>query len=167
MSGSSIRPKRLAEPFRVNVQLSGPRSLPRRDALLRFARKVCKAVPALDRPGEICLAFVSDREIARVNWKFLRHRGATDVISFRYPVQRGVPGPAPFGDIYVSMDTAARQARRGKYPAFQELALLVVHGLLHLAGYEDHTAPRRKRMFARQKVLLRRLAPDLAPPDFR
>lgn len=111
--------------------------------------------------------FVSDREIAKVNRRFLRHLGPTDVISFRYPASRGSARDLPFGDIYISTDTAARQARTGKYPAFQELALLAVHGLLHLAGYEDDTAARRKRMFARQKALLRRLAPDLAPPDFR
>jgi probable rRNA maturation factor len=132
--------------------------------LLRFARAVRRTVPALRGNGEICFIFISDREIARVNWRFLKHRGPTDVITFPY----GPSGPGlPFGDIYISTDTAARQARRGGYPAYQELALLVVHGLLHLAGYEDDTDARRKRMFARQKQLLRRLAPRLAPPDFR
>src|SRR5581483_1962756 len=110
MRGSRTRPKPRAD-RRVKVQLYGPRSVPRRAALLGLARQTCGEVAALRRSGEICLVFVSDREIAQVNWKFLRHRGPTDVITFQYPSPRGVRGTEmPFGDVYVSLDTAARAA---------------------------------------------------------
>jgi probable rRNA maturation factor len=55
------------------------------------------------------------------------------------------PGPARlWGEVVVSAETAARQARRLRVPLAAELDLLVVHGLLHLAGYDDHH-PRRAR----------------------
>jgi probable rRNA maturation factor len=123
-------------------------------------------VPSLNRPGEVCVAFVSDGRIRRVNRRFLKHDHATDVIAFRYP--RGARGRGlPFGDVFVSLDHAKAQARKGGYPVRQEAALLVAHGLLHLAGYRDRTRALRSRMFARQRLLFRQLAPGLAPPDFR
>jgi probable rRNA maturation factor len=71
----------------------------------------------------------------------------------------------PFGDICISVDTARRHARRGRHALIQELALLVVHGLLHLLGFEDGTIRQRKRMFRQQARLFRIADPSLAPPD--
>lgn len=137
-------------------------------ALKRFARAVCKAVPGLARPGEINFILLTDPQIKKINARFLNHHYSTDVISFEYPREARKADPSlPVGDIYISRNFAARQARRGKYETDQEIALYIVHGLLHLVGYDDHKPADRKRMFARQAQLLRRLAPNLAPPDFR
>ncbi|MBI4217585.1 MAG: rRNA maturation RNAse YbeY, partial [Elusimicrobia bacterium] len=58
------------------------------------------------------------------------------------------------------------QAREGKHAEVQECALLILHGLLHLAGYEDGTRVKREKMFAMQKKVFRAVRPELAPPDF-
>ena len=73
----------------------------------------------------------------------------------------------PFGDIYVSIDAARRQAKRGGYPLVRELALLLLHGLLHLTGFDDRTPSQRKRMFLEQARLFGKVDPRLAPPDFK
>ena len=109
------------------------------------------------KPGELCLIFVSDREIRRVNRRFLNHDYATDVIAFRYEDHARVLGEdAPFGDIYVARGVARRQAREQGHSLLEELLTLSVHGALHLAGYDDKTPAARRRMFARQDRLVRR-----------
>ncbi|OGR80982.1 MAG: rRNA maturation RNase YbeY [Elusimicrobia bacterium RIFCSPLOWO2_01_FULL_64_13] len=118
------------------------------------------------RGGEICVAFVPDRDIRRLNRRFLRHAGSTDVIAFNYSRPRGrVRGPAPFGDVYVCVDAARRQARSRGHALVQELALLVLHGFLHLLGHEDSTPALKKKMFSRQAAVFRKVDPRLAPPD--
>lgn len=109
-------------------------------------------------------------EIRKINRKFLNHDRPTDVIAFSYdsPTPQ-LPNSTshPAGDVFISVDTAQRLARKGGYPAIQELALYALHGLLHLAGHDDHNPRDRKKIFAAQTKLFRKLAPRLAPPDFR
>lgn len=101
---------------------------------------------------------MSDAAIRKYNRRFLRHDYATDVIAF--PNDEG-------GDILISADTARRLARQGGYGALQELALYALHGMLHLAGYDDHGKKNRAKMFAAQKRIFKRADPNLAPPDHR
>ncbi|HSA57980.1 MAG TPA: rRNA maturation RNase YbeY [Gemmatimonadaceae bacterium] len=83
----------------------------------------------------LSIAFVSRRHIARLNRDHLGHRGETDVITFA--LDR--PGPrAPLvGDIYIAPEVVRGQARRHHVPAREELARVVVHGVLHAVGH-DH-----------------------------
>ena len=104
--------------------------------------------------------FTPDK-IQKINKTFLNHDDATDVIAFGYPKNSG---PA-FGDIYISVDTARCMAQRGGYPLAQELALMLAHGLLHLAGYDDLVPEKKKKMFAKQNALFKKIDPGLAPPD--
>lgn len=145
----------------------------RQERLLKFSRKVCQELKISKSRGELSLVFVSDRAIRKINKTFLGRNRATDVIAFPY---RDEPShnsqlqthnePMPFGDIYISLDTAERQAKKQNYPLRNELALLIVHGLLHLIGYRDGSAKQKKRMFALQRRLFRKINPRLAPPDF-
>lgn len=81
--------------------------------------------------SEISVAFVDDAAIAVLNLEWLGRDGATDVISFGL-------GKAPLvADIYVSVDTARRNAAELRIELREELMRLVVHGVLHAAGY-DH-----------------------------
>lgn len=91
---------------------------------------------------ELSLAFVTDEEIARLNDQFLRRRGPTDVISFQH------------GELVISTERAMAQARRFRTPLQEELALYCIHGLLHLAGYDDTTPARRRIMARRQRQIL-------------
>jgi probable rRNA maturation factor len=100
--------------------------------------------------ARISLAVVDDPTIARLNERFLKHRGPTDVLSFLFERAEGYVD----GEVVVSAQTARREARRQGWTPEDELLLYVVHGALHLAGYDDATARQRARMRAREKALL-------------
>jgi probable rRNA maturation factor len=87
------------------------------------------------RDAMISVAFVGPRAIARLNTEYLKHKGPTDVISFGMGREtRSMPA---VGDIYICPDVARRNARRLGVSATREIARLVVHGTLHVAG-RDH-----------------------------
>lgn len=88
--------------------------------------------------GELSIALVTDRRIAELNASYRRREEPTDVLSF--PCEMG-PVPASWrnwGDIVISLDTARRQAAALGHPFVDELRILALHGLLHLAGYDHH-----------------------------
>jgi len=97
---------------------------------------------------------VSDTEIAPLNWKFMKHKGATDVLSFPLgdfdPTRRAYH----LGEIIISYDTALREACERGLSADEEFARYCVHGFLHLLGYDDATPALRKAMFAVQEKAL-------------
>lgn len=113
-----------------------------------LVRAVLRAEGAGDR--RVSVAFVDDREIARIHVGFLGVPGPTDVVSFPLEDEHD----DLLGEVVVSTDTAAREARARKLPLDREVLLYVVHGLLHLLGYDDHRAADRRRMHARQEELL-------------
>ena len=102
----------------------------------------------------LSVTIVSDRRIAALHREYLDVPGPTDVISF--PL--GTPGdPDPMlGEVVVSADTAAREAKARRLPFERELLLYVAHGTLHLLGYDDHEPRERDRMHRRQEALLAR-----------
>lgn len=86
------------------------------------------------RPALLSIAFVSRRTIARLNQQHLGHHGDTDVLTFA--LGRATPSSPLVGDIYVSPDVVREQARRWRVPVREELARVVVHGVLHALGHE-------------------------------
>lgn len=108
------------------------------------------------RDAMLSITFVSNAAIARLNAKHLGHRGATDVISFGFA---GAGRDAPVvGDIYIAPAVARTNALEHGSPIRQELARLIVHGTLHVLGY-DHPAGMRTEspMWKRQERLLTRV----------
>jgi probable rRNA maturation factor len=104
----------------------------------------------------LSIAFVSRREIATLNRRHLGHRGATDVITFALG---RVAADAPLvGDIYVAPDVVRERARSGGVGAREELARVVVHGVLHALGHEhpDDAARTGSPMWRRQERYLSR-----------
>ena len=101
------------------------------------------------RDGEISIALVSDATISALNEQYLSHAGPTDVISF--PLEDPV---RLVGDIYIGTDQAQRQADELCVPVDQELLRLVIHGTLHILGW-DHPEGEGSPMFDRQEELLR------------
>jgi probable rRNA maturation factor len=113
------------------------------------------------RDAMLSITFVSNAAIARLNARHLRHRGATDVISFGF---RGAGNhaskPAPVvGDIYIAPAVARANALEHGVPVREELARLVVHGTLHVLGYDHPEADARTKspMWKRQERLLARV----------
>jgi probable rRNA maturation factor len=102
----------------------------------------------------ISVAFVGKTAISRMNRKYLRHAGPTDVISFGMGrTARDVPA---VGDIYICPDVARTNAKRNRVAVSEELARLVVHGALHVAGHdhpEDDTRI-QSDMWKRQERIL-------------
>lgn len=99
------------------------------------------------KKGEVNVIIVDAKEILRINQQFLNHNYVTDVISFNYPFD-GSAG-SPFGDIFVCLDIAKKQAKDEGHGALQELMTLVAHGALHLVGWDDSTLALRTAMNAR------------------
>ncbi len=121
-------------------------------ALRPFLRRAQKAVPIA---GEVSVLLTSDREIRRLNRAFRRKDKSTDVLSFPAPIFPAQATPAPTaGDIAISLDTAATQAKRFGHPLEIELKILLLHGLLHLAGL-DHESDAGE-MATRETELRRR-----------
>ncbi len=152
----------------MKLFLTGFNKLDQMKALERLAAGVCGKVTKLKKSGEINFILVSDKEIKKLHKKFLDDASATDVITFQYLKDATIKtsGPdSPFGDIYISLDTARAQARAAGHETYQEVAFLMVHGLLHLAGYDDHMPGNRTRMLALQSKLIKKISPKLAPAN--
>ena len=117
------------------------------------------------RFAEADIAVVGAREIAALNRRYLDRAGPTDVLSFdlsespapsRSRGGRRNRGGVPIvAQIVVCADVAVREARLRQTPPQREMMLYVVHGLLHLTGYEDATVRGAARMHAREEEMLR------------
>ena len=109
--------------------------------------------------AELSVLLVSDREIRRLNRSYRGLDRPTDVLSF---AQREGCAGAPaglLGDVVISVDTARRQAAARGAPLVQEGERLLIHGVLHLFGYEhERSAAEARRMARRERALADRLA---------
>ena len=132
------------------------RARPRSDRA--FVRRVARAALAFARREDlsVSLLLTDDAEIAALHGQYLGDPTPTDVMSFE------LDGTA---EIVVSVETARRMARDHGHTARAELALYVVHGILHAAGYDDVRAAARKRMRAAEAEVLRRLKLRARPAD--
>ena len=94
--------------------------------------------------------FVDDAEIGRLHDAFMGDPSPTDIITFPFDPDDGEMG----GDIVISVDTAARNAEEHGWPLSQELTFLVLHGLLHVLGWDDTNDDDRTAMLTRQRELM-------------
>jgi probable rRNA maturation factor len=95
-----------------------------------------RAIDAIGKKGSSAtIAFVSDKTIRQLNRQFRGIDRATDVLSF--PAEDS--DKTNLGDIAISVDTAAKQARENGLKFDEEVAQLILHGLLHLSGYDHET----------------------------
>lgn len=126
-----------------------------------WSRRAARAVAALaPRAGVVNVIVAGDRELRRLNRRYRGKDRPTDVLSFSYlDGRRPAPG-AVVGDVFVSHQTLARDARRlGVAPA--DLALrIVVHGFLHVLGYDHENDRDAARMERRERTLLLRVLPE-------
>jgi probable rRNA maturation factor len=100
----------------------------------------------LTKLRELFVVLVSDRRMALLHRRFLHKPGPTDVLTFEH------------GEIFVSVETARQNARTFRNSLARELRLYIVHGLLHLHGFEDGTEAAARKMKTMQERILRQIA---------
>lgn len=118
--------------------------------------------------AELGISFVAAPEMARVNWQFLQHEGSTDVITFDHTEaqesrrSRSKRRRQICGELYICLDDAKAQAREFKTDWREEVVRYVVHGVLHLCGYDDHAVKRRREMKREENRLTDWLAAEFS-----
>jgi len=113
-------------------------------------------------PGEVSLVFMGDEQIAKIHREFFNDPEPTDVITFE-----GEPEMGFAGEICVSVEHAQRYAAEHGTDFSREVTLYVVHGYLHLAGFDDIEPADRRRMRAAEKKALGLLESSDKLPLFR
>jgi len=108
--------------------------------------------------AEIGILLVDDRRIAKLHADWFDDPTPTDVITFDLSA-----GDVLGGDIAVSTETARRMARELGWTPRQEVAYYVVHGLLHLTGYDDHTPADRRAMRSRERAVMKAIGLPVPP----
>ncbi|TAN59712.1 rRNA maturation RNase YbeY [bacterium] len=116
----------------------------------RIKRDILRALKLLKKPrsrGPLGVVFLNDKEIRELNRKYLNHDRPTDVLAFDYR--------ALGSELAISLDTAERNAKIYNTSPKEEIMLYIIHGILHLYGYNDATAKARKRMFKKQSAIIK------------
>lgn len=103
------------------------------------------------RPGQISVIFCSDPYLLEINRKYLGHDYYTDIITFDYS-----EGDTISGDLFISVDTVRSNAEYYSADFKDELDRVIVHGVLHLIGYDDHTDEQSAEMRVRENHYLER-----------
>jgi probable rRNA maturation factor len=131
------------KPGRVAVLTEGVKLPFPKKAAVKCAEKILSM--AGRKRDRICILFTDDAGIRRLNKKYRKRDKSTDVIAFES------------GDIAISAQTAAKNSRRFGSTAAEELRLYIVHGILHLSGYDDTSSSKRKEMRRAEGRILRGL----------
>ena len=137
----------IAEPFAASLD---------EDRLAAIARRVLEAEDA--PPVELSIAITDDETVRSLNREYANEDAVTDVLSFsQREGEEFVTPPGevpPLGEVIIAYPQALRQARERGYSVDEEIARLLIHGILHLLGY-DHAEPEEARcMRAREEELL-------------
>jgi probable rRNA maturation factor len=101
---------------------------------LRLCLREANRGTGLTSLEEIDVVFISDRRMSELHRRYMGISGPTDVITFQH------------GEIFISTETAKRQARTHRTSLAEEMRLYLVHGLLHLHGFDDQSPDRKRRM---------------------
>ncbi len=134
------------------ISLASPRSLRGLAVPLRAVVRTTLAAEKR-RPGEISFLLTDDARLRELNRRYRGIDRATDVLSFGGDT--APPGKAVGGDLAISLDRMAEQARRFRVTPGRELARLIIHGTLHLAGLDHHRPAERRHMREQEERALR------------
>lgn len=128
--------------------------------LRRVAEHVLK-IEKVDLKAELGLLITGDETMTDLNRTYRDIDGTTDVLSFAFQEDKEFPahpeGVTQLGEVIVSMPQAERQAAEKIHSLDEELAVLVIHGVLHLLGYDHQTDEDEDRMMAREQEALAQL----------
>ena len=115
--------------------------------------------------SEISLQIIQDDQMQHLNLEYMGVDSPTDVLSFPVPFQNPDTGNPYLGDILISFPTAARQAKAAGHPVTEEISLLLVHGILHLLGYDHLTPEEKTAMWEIQDTILNALQIHARPTE--
>jgi probable rRNA maturation factor len=122
-------------------------------------RKIATAllVALKQNRAELSIALVGDKEMRPLNRRYREKNRTTDVLSF-FIEEQPKSGAVLLGDVVISVEQARRQARQRKQTLKSEMVTLLIHGILHLLGYDhERSARQAKIMFALERKLQARL----------
>lgn len=149
-----MSPRRTRPRFPRNSYLVAPR-WQRYVDLGRLQRITRRALARTGALAPVTIAIGGDAQIRRLNLRFHGTDAPTDVLSF------SATAPGSLGEVVISYQTARANAVRARWRTMDEVELLVVHGILHLMGYDDRTEVERATMWARQAEILGHEIPQL------
>ena len=129
------------------------RKVPKKSDLRKFVHRAAETAGLPVTPAWCCnILFVGDRRMAQMNMDLLGHEGTTDVITFSYFDEQPVPVA---GDVMVELivnpEAAVREGAKRAGGYSREVALYIVHGMLHSAGEDDLSEAPRRRMRRRER----------------
>lgn len=131
-----------------------------------WSRRAARATAGLSpRAAVVNVIVTDDRAIRRLNRRYRGKDKATDVLSFSYLESKEKSGDGVIGDVFVSHQTLARDARRLDVEPAHLALRIVVHGFLHVLGYDHETDADATRMERRERTLLRRVLPERVVRD--
>jgi len=101
------------------------------------------------KTGEISIIFCSDDYLLKINKKYLNHDYFTDIITFNYNENNTI-----IGDLFISIDRVKENAKELKVDFNNELYRVIIHGVLHLCGYNDKTQDQQKEIRTKEDEYL-------------
>lgn len=140
--------------IRVHSQFSG------RVARARLARLARKTLHVHKARAALTIYITNDTEMRKLNYAFHATDAPTDVLAFPMHAASHARELTYLGDVVISYERARVQARQAGWRIADELALLTVHGILHLLGYTDETLRARARMWQQQEKILGKPIPQ-------
>lgn len=144
----------------TNITIINNEGYPIPEALLKEAAQTVLRQQKAPHNSELSIVLMSDAAVRALNQQFRGIDAPTDVLSF--PAEALPPEmmgeTAYLGDLIIAYPYAQAQAQQAQHPLADSLALLVIHGVLHLLGYDHHTSEERARMWSAQAKALNALA---------
>ncbi len=141
----------------IDIQYQDQRVLNLDEALLQNAARITLQEEVAPQDTALSILITDDAQIQALNRDYRGFDKPTDVLSFEANERDPETGFLYLGDIAISLPRATEQAQKGGHPLEAEVQLLIVHGVLHLLGYDHAEAKEKAQMWAAQAKILARL----------
>ena len=126
-----------------------------------YTARLERMIEELEVAGDFSITYLSDDEIRRLNAEYRDKDEATDVLTFRLKDDDTFPDfglSNELGDVFISLDAVARNAAEFSVPFEEELTRVMLHGLMHLMGYDHQSNDfKSEQMLIKQEEILRKL----------